>query len=340
MPELLSKRGYFKVGKSKLRLNLLPDESNCLGEGIDDDCTEPILELAQPHNAAISEAGLTNNITQPTENQSREPVLPFRSQEPVLPFQSAINQEDGLFDQYSTTDESLSDGLTNYLGNTQDAANEDQGQIELLDEVAKKFDTDPELANLGEVRGISRYNLREKPIRNKKYYKTELEPDYENNLRGGNDFELNNSTVKHQPNMGQNLKAKSILKPQPIKPKLTISQEISLIECFSKSAKKSLREAFLLQRELKSPISNQKLADFLYRNQFNSDKNTLFHQHTADSIRIYGKKQAKNSGKRVSFSPTCEVTEKKQREVKINLSQIIKSSYYSVSFLEMTLERK
>ena len=42
----------------------------------------------------------------------------------------------------------------------------------------------------------------------------------------------------------------------------------------------------------------------------------------------------------ITFSPNCENTEKKQKDVKINLSQIIKSSYFGASFIEMTLAKQ
>ena len=42
-------------------------------------------------------------------------------------------------------------------------------------------------------------------------------PDYPTNLRGGNNFEINTFTVKHEPNLGQNIMAKGILKIQPKK---------------------------------------------------------------------------------------------------------------------------
>ena len=72
--------------------------------------------------------------------------------------------------------------MSDSQGNTQDAANEDQGHIEILDEVAKKSDMNPETVNLGEVRCITRYNLREKPERNRKYYNRIMQIIYEAEL--------------------------------------------------------------------------------------------------------------------------------------------------------------
>ena len=73
IPQLLSKRGYFKRGKSKLRLNLLPDQNDYLERGLEDDWEEPRLQLAQPENPAISEAGLINEITKPTSQAAISP---------------------------------------------------------------------------------------------------------------------------------------------------------------------------------------------------------------------------------------------------------------------------
>ena len=105
--------------------------------------------------------------------------MPFQSEEQISPDQAAINEEDDLLGQYSPIDESLSDGL-----NTQDGANEDQTQLELLQDVAEKSDPefDPELANLGQERAISKYGLRQRPTRNRKYFNTEFITDYKNNL--------------------------------------------------------------------------------------------------------------------------------------------------------------
>ena len=111
-PQLLSKRGYFKRGKSKLRFNLLPDQNDYLERGLEDDWEEPRLQLAQPENPAISEAGLSNEVTKPT------------NQAAISPEQAANNEEDDLLRQYSQEDEYLSDGL-----DTQDGEYEDQPQF-------------------------------------------------------------------------------------------------------------------------------------------------------------------------------------------------------------------
>ena len=105
-PQLLSKRGYFQRGKSKLRLNLLPDQNDYLEKGLEDDWEEPRLRLAQPENPANSE------ISKPP------------NQAAISPEQAAINEEDDLLRQYSQEDEYLSDGL-----DTQDGENEDQPQF-------------------------------------------------------------------------------------------------------------------------------------------------------------------------------------------------------------------
>ena len=304
MPDLLSRRGYFKSGKSRLRLSLLEDESDCLEEELNNDCDEPVLGMAQATGiGANTESGLINtNITQPTNIQGQEPVLPVNDE------QTAIDQEDALLELYSAADESLSEEMANSQGNTQGAANMDQSHSEVLEEVENKSDIDPETVNLGEIRGNTKYNLRVRPQRNKKYYKLELGPNYENNLRGGPNFEPNCPAVRREPDFEPNYPAKGILKKSPSTKKLTTSQKISVIETFPKSLKKSLREGFLLQRELKMPIANLMLAEFLYRNNFNSDKNILHHQSVSDSIKIYGRKHSKTQSKKVTFGPNCGAT--------------------------------
>ena len=103
--------------------------------------------------------------------------------------------------------------------------------------------------------------------------------------------------------------------------------------------KKTLREAFILQKQLKTPTPNQKLADFIIRGQFNSNKNILFFQHTADSIEIYGRKKAKKSQKTVRLKKKEDQTEKPAKNVLINLTNLVKSTYYACSFSELCVER-
>ena len=67
----------------------------------------------------------------------------------------------------------------------QGEANTDQNQSEVLPEVLDQIS--PEKRNLGEKRAATKYNLRERPECNKRYYAMELEADCKNNLRGVND---------------------------------------------------------------------------------------------------------------------------------------------------------
>ena len=161
---------------------------------------------------------------------------------------------------------------------------------------------DPELINLGQERTTTRYGLRQKPMRNRKYFNTEIIiPDDPINLPGGDSHEINTLKAIHSPNLSPILIPKGILKIKPKKQNLNHSQEISLFENFSKPAKNAIREAFLLQKQLKSTTPNQKLADFIILGQFRSDKNTLFYQHTQDSIEIYGRRKTQNSQKKSNF---------------------------------------
>ena len=98
-----------------------------------------------------------------------------------------------------------------------------------------------------------------------------------------------------------------------------------------------MRNGFLLQKELALPVVNITLAEFLYRGKFSSDKNILHHQTVDDSIKIYNRKQSRKQGKKVTFGGDLEDEKKKVREIKINFSELIKSTFFSVSFKEMSL---
>ena len=50
----------------------------------------------------------------------------------------------------------------------------------------------------------------------------------------------------------------------------------------SKQAKHAVREAFKLQKFLKTPTPNIQLEAFILRGDFKSNKNVLFFQHTED----------------------------------------------------------
>ena len=160
---------------------------------------------------------------------------------------------------------------------------------------------DPELIDLGKERTTTRYGLRQKPVRNRKYFNTEIIiPDDPINLPGGNNYEINTLRAIPKPNLNPIL-PKGILKLKTNKQNLNHSLQISLFENFSKPAKKAIREAFIVQKQLKTPTPNQKLADLIILGQFRSDKNTLFYQHTQDSIEIYGRRKTQNSQKRSDF---------------------------------------
>ena len=104
---------------------------------------------------------------------------------------------------------------------------------------------------------------------------------------------------------------------------LNHSIEISFFENFSKPAKKAVREAFILQKQLKTPTPNQKLEEFIIKGQFRSNKNTLFFQHTEDSIKIYGRKKAQKSQKRVTFVEKGDQIENPSKNVLINIEYIV-----------------
>ena len=121
------------------------------------------------------------NPTQPLVFQSQEPVLSFDEQ-------TEIDQENALMELYSAEDENLSEEMNNSQGSmTQGDVNMDQGHSEVLEEVQEKTDLDPETRDLGKICGNTKYNLRVRPERNRRYYNLELGPNCENNLWGGPD---------------------------------------------------------------------------------------------------------------------------------------------------------
>ena len=137
----------------------------------------------------------------------------------------------------------------------QGEVNTDQDQSEVLPEVLNQIN--PENRNLGEERAATKYNLRLRPERNKRYYATELEADCKNNLRGVTD--------------SKNMHIRPILKAH-LSPKLTNSQQIAILETLPKCHLTALRAGFLLQRELSLPIVNNTMAEFLYRGKFSDSK--------------------------------------------------------------------
>ena len=100
----------------------------------------------------------------------------------------------------------------------------------------------------------------------------------------------------------------------------------------SKQAKQAVREAFKLQKFLKTPTPNKQLEDFILRGDFKSNKNILFFQHTEDSILEYGRKKDKKLQKIVTFMEKNDQKEKNSKNVSINLTNLIKSTFFCCSF--------
>ena len=130
---------------------------------------------------------------------------------------------------------------------------------------------------------------------------------------------------------------KSILKAH-LSPKLTNSQQIAVLETLPKCHLTALRAGFLLQRELSLPIVNKTMAEFLYRGRFSSNKNILHYQTVNDSILIYDKQHSKRKQRRVSFQSNL-IEEKPAKQIQINFSALLKTTFYSVSFKELSLAK-
>ena len=93
-----------------------------------------------------------------------------------------------------------------------------------------------------------------------------------------------------------------------------------------------------MQRELSLPIVNKTLAEFLYRGKFSSNKNILHYQTVNDSILIYNKQNSKRKSKKVSFQNNLG-EEKPEKQIQINFSALLKTTYYSISFKELSLAK-
>ena len=138
MPDLLSRRGYFRTGKSKVRLNLLEDDSNCTDGVLESDCEQPLVEGAQTtETGGNTEAGsVSMDITQPLELQEQEPVLTDQEQ-------NEVDQENDLMALYSAEDQDISEITSNSQGSLeQGEVNTDQDQSEVLPEVLNQINPD------------------------------------------------------------------------------------------------------------------------------------------------------------------------------------------------------
>ena len=173
---------------------------------------------------------------------------------PVLPAanltEAADNIEDDISKQFSQESENLDEQQDEDLGADQDQPNfETLPEIELKTRKKTDVDTDPELANLGEIRKTTRYGLRTNPTRNLKYFYTDIAiPEGRTDLKHGN-------TISETTKTGviKQTASKSILKIKTAKKPLNNNIEIAYFEHLSKQAKFAVREAFKLQKLLKSP---------------------------------------------------------------------------------------
>ena len=251
--------------------------------------------------------------------------------------EAADNIEDDISKQFSQESENIDEQQDEELGADQDQPNfETLPEIELKTRKKTDVDTDPELANLGEIRKTTRYGLRTNPTRNLKYFYTDIViPEGRTDLRHGN-------TISETTQTGaiKQTASKSILKIKTAKKPLNNNIEIAYFEHLSKQAKFAVREAFKLQKLLKSPTPNRHLEDFILRGDFKSNKNTLFFQHTEDAINVYGRKKDQKLQKRVTFLEKTKEKEEKSKNVKINLTNIIKSTFFSCSLAELIWEQK
>ena len=135
----------------------------------------------------------------------------------------------------------------------------------------------------------------------------------------------------------KNMHVRPILKAH-LSTKLTNSQQIAILETLPKCHLTALRAGFILQRELSLPIVHNTMAEFLYRGKFSSNKNILHYQTVNDSILIYDKQNSKRKRRRVSFQSNLG-EEKPEKQIQFNFSALLKTTFYSISFKELSLAK-
>ena len=216
--------------------------------------------------------------------------------------------------------------LNNSLGTKdQDQVNEDTEPLNLGVE-------DPDKKNLGAKRSDTRYSLRQKPVRNKKYYCTTLEGNYDNNLRGLPEVQskwTRNEIIKEKRH------APKILKVY-ILPKISKLQEINCLDALPLDQIRALRVGHLLQKEMGITPRNKLLAEFLFKNHFVSGKNALHYQDLNDSYSIYRKKKDRTFSRRVTFQNDV-IIEKPIKQMRVNFTALIASTFYCTSLEEISL---
>ena len=94
-----------------------------------------------------------------------------------------------------------------------------------------------------------------------------------------------------------------------------------------------------MQKKIKITPKNILLAEFLFKNKFVSGKNALHYQSLGDSYSIYKKKKDKASNKMVSFQSDL-IIEKPLKQLCVNFTRVIVSTYYCTSLQEISLLRE
>ena len=143
---------------------------------------------------------------------------------------------------------------------------------------------DSEPLDLGAIRSKTRYSLRQKPVRNKRYFWTTLEGNYDNitNLR-----ELPVVQSKRTGNgiIDEKKHARKILKVY-IPPKCSRLHELNSLDALPLDQIRAIRVGYLLQKEMNITPKNVLLAEFVFKNNFVGGKNALHYQSLGDSYSI------------------------------------------------------
>ena len=217
-------------------------------------------------NQLAADNSLTDGQNQPAAASQIEPVL-----------ESAVNEsENGDMLDSIQSDEFYDNILRAYQPDDELAPPEDlnmsQGNRDQI-----PFTEDFENQDLGALRTKTRYGLREKPTRNKRYFHTVLLEGMGDQVKNLQDSTLVTNKQKH---------ARGILKVF-ISNKCTKLQELNNLDNLELSQIRAIRSGFLLQREDKIEPKNERLAEYLFRNQFLRSKNALHNQDMENSFKAY-----------------------------------------------------
>ena len=157
--------------------------------------------------------------------------------------------------------------------------------------------------DLGEVRVNTKYSLRVRPKRNKKYFHT--------TLRDGMLMEENVSISKPNKQIEKlqddsvgtikKTQRKGILKKFISQKKYTDLEELNKLYILELAQIRAIRQGYMVQKELKMLAKNTRLEDYLFKNEFLRGKQSIHNQDLQESYEVYRKKKGGKSCKTVQY---------------------------------------